>query len=51
VKKFPFVFEAVQDYAIFMLDPLRGHLIAIIAERIKGLQASEIVGQHFSALS
>ncbi len=41
--------EAVQDYAIFMLDP-EGHVITwnTGAERIKGYKASEIVGQHFS---
>lgn len=41
--------EAVQDYAIFMLDP-EGFVITwnMGAERIKGYKASEIVGQHFS---
>src|SRR5260370_2844618 len=41
--------EAVQDYAIFMLDP-EGSVITwnAGAERIKGYKASEIVGQHFS---
>jgi PAS domain S-box-containing protein len=41
--------DAVQDYAIFMLDP-EGHVITwnTGAERIKGYKASEIVGQHFS---
>jgi len=41
--------EAVQDYAIFMLDP-EGSVITwnTGAERIKGYKASEIVGQHFS---
>ena len=41
--------EAVQDYAIFMLDP-EGCIITwnIGAERIKGYKPSEIVGQHFS---
>src|SRR5258708_1162311 len=41
--------EAVQDYAIFMLDP-EGSVITwnMGAERIKGYKASEIVGQHFS---
>jgi PAS domain S-box-containing protein len=41
--------EAVQDYAIFMLDP-EGHVSSwnTGAERIKGYKASEIVGQHFS---
>lgn len=43
--------EAVQDYAIFMLDP-EGCIITwnIGAERIKGYKPSEIVGQHFSRL-
>lgn len=42
--------EAVQDYAIFMLDP-EGHVVTwnAGAERIKGYQASEIIGKHFSS--
>ncbi|PYV79624.1 MAG: hypothetical protein DMG93_20485 [Acidobacteria bacterium] len=41
--------EAVQDYAIFMLDP-EGRVSTwnTGAERIKGYKASEIIGQHFS---
>jgi PAS domain S-box-containing protein len=41
--------EAVQDYAIFMLDP-EGYVITwnTGAERIKGYKAPEIIGQHFS---
>jgi PAS domain S-box-containing protein len=41
--------EAVQDYAIFLLDP-EGRVITwnTGAERIKGYKASEILGQHFS---
>jgi PAS domain S-box-containing protein len=41
--------EAVQDYAIFMLDP-EGNVITwnTGAERIKGYKPSEIIGQHFS---
>ena len=41
--------EAVQDYAIFMLDP-EGYVSTwnVGAERIKGYKASEIIGQHFS---
>jgi PAS domain S-box-containing protein len=41
--------EAVQDYAIFLLDP-EGRVITwnTGAERIKGYRASEILGQHFS---
>ncbi|HEX4004001.1 MAG TPA: MEDS domain-containing protein [Candidatus Acidoferrales bacterium] len=41
--------DAVQDYAIFMLDP--GGYIRTWnrgAQRLKGYQASEILGQHFS---
>ncbi len=42
-------FEAVQDYALFMLDP-EGCVSTwnTGAERIKGYKASEIIGQHFS---
>jgi len=41
--------EAVEDYAIFMLDP-EGCVSTwnIGAERIKGYKATEIIGQHFS---
>lgn len=41
--------ESVQDYAIFMLDP-EGRVATwnLGAQRIKGYQASEIIGQHFS---
>jgi PAS domain S-box-containing protein len=41
--------EGVTDYAIFMLDP-DGHVASWNrgAERIKGYQANEIIGQHFS---
>lgn len=41
--------EAVQDYAIFMLDP-EGYILTWTpaAERIKGYQPSEIIGKHFS---
>ena len=41
--------EAVEDYAIFRLDPL-GHVVSwnTGAEWINGYQASEILGQHFS---
>ncbi len=41
--------DAVQDYAIFMLDP-EGCVSTwnTGAERIKGYKASEIIGQHFS---
>src|SRR5689334_13383943 len=46
---FHLLVEAVQDYAIFMLDP--AGLVASWnpgAERIKGYKAGEIIGQHFS---
>jgi len=41
--------DAIQDYAIFMLDP-NGHVASWNsgAERIKGYTADEIIGQHFS---
>jgi PAS domain S-box-containing protein len=41
--------EAVQDYAIFMLDT-QGHVASwnVGAQRIKGYKAQEIMGQHFS---
>jgi PAS domain S-box-containing protein len=41
--------DAVTDYAIFMLDP-RGHVVSWNpgAQRIKGYDRAEIVGQHFS---
>jgi PAS domain S-box-containing protein len=45
---FRLLVEAVQDYAIFMLDP-DGHISSwnAGAERIKGYTADEIIGQHF----
>jgi PAS domain S-box-containing protein len=41
--------EAVQDYAIFMLDP-KGYISTWNsgAERIKGYKSQEIIGRHFS---
>src|SRR5688500_17451167 len=41
--------ESVEDYAIFMLDDA-GHVITWNrgAEKIKGYQAHEIIGSHFS---
>jgi methyl-accepting chemotaxis protein len=41
--------DSVKDYAIVLLDP-RGHVASWNpgAERIKGYQAEEILGQHFS---
>lgn len=48
-RRFRLLVEGVTDYAIYMLDPS-----GVVtnwnagAERLKGYQASEIVGQHFS---
>jgi PAS domain S-box-containing protein len=41
--------EAVEDYAIFMLDP-EGRIATwnAGAERVKGYKAAEIIGRHFS---
>jgi PAS domain S-box-containing protein len=46
---FRLLVDAVVDYAIFMLDP-KGMVISWNpgAQRIKGYQPSEIIGQHFS---
>lgn len=43
------VVESAQDYAIFLLDP-DGRVATwnLGAQRIKGYQASEIIGKHFS---
>ncbi len=48
-ERFRLLVEGVTDYAIFMLDP-NGHVMTWNsgAERIKGYEASEIIGQHFS---
>ena len=48
-ERYRLLVEGVQDYAIFTLDP-RGIITSwnAGAERIKGYQAGEIVGQHFS---
>ncbi|WP_182523717.1 PAS domain S-box protein [Nocardioides dongkuii] len=47
-RRFRMLVEAVQDYAIFMLDP-DGHIASwnVGAERTKGYTAAEIIGQHF----
>jgi PAS domain S-box-containing protein len=47
--RFRFLVEAVQDYAISMLDP-EGRIVSwnTGAERIKGYRTSEIIGKHFS---
>jgi PAS domain S-box-containing protein len=48
-ERFRLLVERVEDYAIFMLDPA-GRVTSwnAGAERIKGYQAGEIVGEHFS---
>jgi len=48
-EKFRLLVESVKDYAIFMLDT-HGRVATwnAGAERIKGYQAREIIGQHFS---
>jgi PAS domain S-box-containing protein len=48
-ERFRLLVEAVQDYAIFMLDP-GGHIVSwnIGAQRIKGYLGAEIIGRHFS---
>lgn len=47
-QRFRLLVEAVQDYAIFMLDP-DGHIASwnTGAQRIKGWTADEIIGHHF----
>lgn len=48
-ERFRLVIERVRDYGIFTLDP--GGIVTswnLGAERIKGWQAEEILGQHFS---
>ena len=47
---FRLLIEAVQDYAIFLLDA-DGHVLTWNpgAQRAKGYAASEIIGRHFSA--
>jgi PAS domain S-box-containing protein len=48
-KQFRLMVEAVTDYAIFMLDP-NGQIVSWNkgARRIKGYEADEILGRHFS---
>lgn len=48
-ERFRLLVEAVQDYAIFMLDPV-GHIVSwnAGAQRIKGYHGAEIIGRHFS---
>ncbi|RYZ80979.1 MAG: PAS domain S-box protein, partial [Proteobacteria bacterium] len=48
-ERFRLLLENVQDYAIYMLDP-QGYVTSWNsgAQRLKGYEASEIIGQHFS---
>jgi PAS domain S-box-containing protein len=48
-ERFRLLVESVQDYAIFMLDPA-GYVLTwnAGAQRFKGYQPHEIIGQHFS---
>jgi len=48
-ERFRLLVEGVNDYAIFMLDP-NGYVMTwnAGAQRIKGYEAREIIGQHFS---
>jgi PAS domain S-box-containing protein len=48
-EQFRLLVEGVEDYAIFLLDP-SGHISTWNsgAQQIKGYQAGEIIGQHFS---
>ena len=48
-EQFRLLVEGVEDYAIFLLDP-SGHISTWNsgAQQIKGYQAEEIIGQHFS---
>jgi PAS domain S-box-containing protein len=47
-QRFRLLVEAVQDYAIFMLDP-EGRVMSwnAGAQRIKGYRSDEIIGRHF----
>src|SRR3569623_241763 len=48
-ERFRLLVEGVKDYAIFMLDP-HGYVSTWNegAKRIKGYEAEEILGEHFS---
>jgi PAS domain S-box-containing protein len=50
-EQFGLLVSAVRDYAIFMLDA-QGHIASwnLGAQLIKGYQADEIIGKHFSVL-
>ncbi|TDV33775.1 PAS/PAC sensor hybrid histidine kinase [Paraburkholderia caballeronis] len=48
-RRFEALVQPIEDYAIFLLDPT-GHVLTwnAGAQRIKGYEAHEIIGQHFS---
>jgi PAS domain S-box-containing protein len=48
-ERFRLLVESIRDYAIFMLDP-QGRVLTwnAGAERLKGYQSQEIIGEHFS---
>ncbi|MBB3003114.1 MULTISPECIES: PAS domain-containing hybrid sensor histidine kinase/response regulator [Paraburkholderia] len=48
-RRFEALVQPIEDYAIFLLDP-RGYVVSWNngAARIKGYEAHEIIGQHFS---
>jgi PAS domain S-box-containing protein len=48
-RRFEALVQPIEDYAIFLLDP-RGHVASWNrgAARIKGYEAHEIIGEHFS---
>jgi PAS domain S-box-containing protein len=48
-ERFRLIVDAVEDYALFMLDPM-GCVVSwnVGAERINGYDAQEIIGRHFS---
>ncbi len=48
--RYKLLVESVKDYAIFMLDP-QGQVLTwnAGAQRLKGYNANEIIGRHFSA--
>ncbi len=48
-ERFRLLLEGVPDYAIFMLD-VNGHVASwnVGAQRVKGYESNEIIGQHFS---
>jgi len=48
-ERFRLIVDTVQDYALLMLDP-NGYIVSwnTGAKRIKGYEANEIIGKHFS---